>query len=52
MKCENKFCIYFSENECMLDEVELDIGGSCKCCIYIKISEKELQEKRNSTLRY
>lgn len=46
MKCENKFCIYFSDNECILDEAELDIQGSCTKCIYINLSEKELTKKR------
>ncbi len=50
MKCENKFCIYFSDNECILEEVELDIQGSCTKCIYINLSEKELIIKRNEFL--
>ena len=50
MLCDNFFCIYYSQGECILDEIELDIQGSCKCCIYIKMGEKELQKKRDELL--
>lgn len=44
MKCENCFCIYQRNNYCSLTEVELDIQGQCKECIYIDL-EKETLEK-------
>ena len=50
MLCENKFCIYYADDECVLDEIELDIQGSCKCCIYVNISEKELEKKRHEQI--
>ncbi len=46
MLCENLFCIYYQDDECILDEIELDICGSCKCCIYVDIPEKQLEKKR------
>ncbi len=50
MLCENLFCIYYSDGVCRLNEIELDIQGNCKYCIYVKISEKELQKKRDELL--
>ena len=50
MLCENRFCVYCSEDKCRLDEVELDAQGSCKCCVYIEMTEMELQKKRDKVL--
>lgn len=50
MLCENLFCIYYSDEECILDEIELDICGNCKCCIYVDIPEKQLAKKRHEGL--
>ena len=46
MLCENRFCIYWSENSCLLDEIELDVQGSCMSCIYVNLDETILQEQR------
>lgn len=54
MKCENEFCIYQENDECVLEEVSLDIIGQCTECIYVDlnkevlISEKEKLRKRLS----
>ena len=50
MLCENIFCIYYEDEECVLGETELDMTGSCKNCIYVSIPEKELKEKREKLL--
>ena len=50
MHCENRFCVYCAEDECRLDEIELDIQGSCKCCVYIEMTEAELQKKRDKVI--
>ena len=50
MHCENRFCVYCAEDECRLDEIELDIQGSCKCCVYIEMTEAELQKKRDKLI--
>ena len=42
MLCENCFCLYYEDEKCILEEIELDICGNCKSCIYIDITEKEL----------
>ena len=43
MKCENYFCIYQKNGECVFDSIEIDIQGSCKDCIYINVDEEKLQ---------
>ena len=50
MFCENHFCIYYSQGECILEETELDIMGSCKNCIYVVIPERELTLRRKDLL--
>lgn len=48
MKCENLFCIYQSDDNCLLEHIDLDIQGQCKECIYPDIDEeylKKLKEK-------
>ncbi len=52
MRCENLFCIYWSkENLCKLDEIELDIHGSCSSCIYIDLDKSTLLQIREQQLR-
>lgn len=48
MNCENYLCIYENDGECTLKEIELDIVGSCKECIYIDISDEYLQQKKKA----
>ena len=50
MKCENIFCIYWSEGICSINEVSLDIQGSCVDCIYVDIEDEYLQKKRKDIL--
>jgi len=44
MKCENGFCIYQENDECLLEEISLDILGQCTDCIYIDLEEKTLNQ--------
>lgn len=50
MECENIFCIYYSNNNCLLEQISLDIQGNCKCCIYVDIDSKDLEQHRNQML--
>ena len=58
MECLNNFCIYQKDDKCMLDEIELDINGSCTECIYPDIPthileyEKEKLRKKYETDMY
>ena len=50
MKCENLFCIYEKDGNCTIDNVELDISGSCQNCIYVDIPENLLETLKISCL--
>ena len=43
MKCENKFCVYQDEGECVFGETEVDVRGVCKKYIAVKIDDVELK---------
>ncbi len=51
MTCGNCFCIYWSDNKCILDDITLDIQGNCTSCIYVSIPEKTLEQKRKEVLK-
>ncbi len=54
LRCENMFCIYQNDNRCVLDDIDLDIQGSCMDCIYVNIDKKlldELKEKSKEGLQ-
>lgn len=50
MQCENIFCIYYAERQCILDEISLNIQGVCENCIYIEINEKVLADYRKELI--
>lgn len=50
MNCENNMCVYWNENKCMLEEISIDISGSCQDCIYVDIDEKILKAERKKFL--
>ena len=45
MNYENYLCIYENDGQCILDEIELDVG-LCKECIYVDISNNDLEQKK------
>lgn len=51
MKCDNLFCIYQNNGQCILKNIELDIEGRCKECIYPDIDEEKLQFIKNEKLK-
>ena len=50
MKCENIFCVYQKNDECILDEIELDILGQCRECIYIDLPDDIINEQKTKKL--
>ena len=50
MKCENIFCVYQKNDECILEEIELDILGQCRECIYIDLSNDIINEQKTKKL--
>ena len=51
MQCDNLFCVYWKDRQCMLREIKLDIMGCCENCIYVNVDEKTLQTARNDFLK-
>ena len=51
MKCDNVFCIYWSIGRCSIDEISLDIRGSCRDCIYVDIEDEYLRKRRDNILK-
>ena len=50
MRCENIFCVYWDGDACSLAEIELDIQGKCKACLYVSVDEGTLAQKRQEFL--
>ncbi len=51
MTCENVFCIYQRNNECVLEEINLDITGACIDCIHVDIDPKKLTQLKENQFR-
>lgn len=49
MICSNKFCIFSKCGQCSKWQIEIDVTGHCKDCIYVNISD-EVLEGMKSTL--
>lgn len=48
--CENEFCIYQKQGNCILESVQLDIQGNCMDCIYIHIKKDDLNTLKEKLL--
>ena len=51
MMCENCFCIYWDKGECTLEKIMLDAQGSCQDCVFIDLSDNDLEKAREKTPR-
>lgn len=51
MTCENRFCVYWSKDNCTLSKVRLDGMGSCEDCIVVEVPEEFLEKKRAELLQ-
>lgn len=51
MVCENLFCIYQQEGECLLEEIQLDRAGVCTSCIYPSFDEDFLRKEKSKLLQ-
>ena len=51
LSCENEFCIYQKQGNCILKSVQLDIQGNCLDCIYINVEEDVLNSQKQKHLR-
>lgn len=50
MDCENYLCIYESNGKCTLKTISLDISGQCTNCIYVTLTEEEVEQAKKRTL--
>lgn len=50
LTCENEFCIYQNQGECILKSIQLDIQGNCVDCIYINVEEEALNNLKERQL--
>lgn len=48
MRCENDFCIYWSGNVCLLEEISLDVRGVCQESVFVELEETFLNEQRKT----
>ena len=53
MNCENRFCVYYYDDQCILEEHAVDHGmlGECTSCVLVDVDEETLDEKRNDYLK-
>ena len=51
LSCENEFCIYQKQGNCILESVRLDIQGNCTDCIYINVEADTLNKLKEKLLR-
>lgn len=50
MHCENKFCCYFFDHTCILQEIEINSLGMCDSQIMVEVEEEQLSQKRKEQL--
>ena len=51
LSCQNEFCIYQKQGNCILNSVSLDIQGNCLDCVYINIEEESLNDLKEKQLK-
>lgn len=51
MKCDNYLCIYEENSVCTLDDIELDIMGQYRDCIYINVEKQQLLKLKMKTIK-
>ena len=51
MNCENNFCIYQRNGNCILNEISIDSSGMCTECIYPDIDEEILKDAKLKVLK-
>lgn len=50
INCGNYYCMYWENDTCLLDGLDLDIQGNCMNCILIELSDEVLEQERKRTL--
>ena len=50
INCENKFCVYYENSQCVLDSVSLDKLDICEQILIVSVEEELLVLKRKKLL--
>lgn len=50
MNCENRFCIYEANGNCILKNVRIDSLGMCAACICVDVDEEILDQAKSKLL--
>lgn len=50
MNCEFYLCIYNYANQCILNEIEINVYGMCDSCVLIDIPESVIDELKQNKL--
>ena len=50
MDCENIYCVYQANGECLLDHISIDNLGVCAECIRVSLSHSELETLKRKQL--
>ena len=51
MLCDNRLCVYWSDDLCSLSDISLDDRGCCRDCLTISLTGRQLQKAKDITLR-
>lgn len=51
ISCENYLCIYWKNDECKCEDIELDVSGVCSSCIYFVQNDDKLNAVRQRELK-
>lgn len=52
MKCHNQLCIYQEDDQCILEEIELDSWGRCKNSIATVLHRSSLKAEKRALRNY
>ncbi len=51
MQCENNYCAYWENGECILKNISINVMGMCEECVLVTIDEEKLEKARGKTRR-
>ena len=51
MQCENNYCAYWENGECILKNISINVMGMCEECVLVTIDEEKLEKARERTRR-
>ena len=50
LKCENEYCLYSNECECLFEKVSINELGMCDDCIILSLDKEFLQKEKERQL--